>query len=176
MEYLNKDALFDDEAIDQENADADILALDRGEMVQAHKEENHVYVIKRLTHRMKQKDFDSLSPQIRQNYEQKRAQHDQLNAQLIQAAQALKAGFIPTGGYLVSCDFYQPNPDPTKAARRLRVPSLALEWLVKTLEQQGLTEASIQSMEQADQARAASYIQQPPPQLSAGQPALAGAM
>jgi hypothetical protein len=176
-EYLSKEMLFEDETLDKQNADSDILSMDRGKMIQAHPDENHDYVIKRLTHRMKRKDFDLLGAQVQQNYQTKRGQHEQIRAQQIQQAQAAQSGFIPSGGMLVSCDFYVPDPsDPTKA-KRLRVPAESLAWLVKKLESQGTTQDALTSMDMAEQARIATIMQnQQTRQLPAGQPvpAMAG--
>lgn len=159
MEYINKEQLFDDETIDYDNATADILAMDRGKVIPADSEENHDYVIKRLIHRTKQKDFQSLPPEVQTNYRQKLQQHRDMKAEQIKAAQAAKDGFIPSGGFLVSCDFYMSDPKDPMKQKRLRVPAESLMWLQERLEQQGTTQDALEQSDLQTQARVAQVLQ-----------------
>ncbi len=148
MPYVNKEEAFSDLTLDYDNARNDILAMDRGQWVPPKKFENHPYVIKKLTSRMKQSDFAYLPPEVQQMYEAKYQQHLQLEEQRQREIQAAKDGFIPTGGYLVSCDFYVPDPvDPSKAPRRARIPYEALAWLLQRLETQGSSQQVLQTMD-----------------------------
>jgi hypothetical protein len=158
MEYINKEALFDDSTIDYDNASSDILALDRGEWVPPSPEDNHAYLLKRLSHRKKQKDFRALPPQVQQMYEQKIAMHRQLEAQQIQQAQLASSGFIPSGGMLVSIDFYTPDP-VTGKAKRVRLPSEAVQWLVSKLAAQGSSQEMLQEQDLETQARVGEILQ-----------------
>lgn len=139
MPYINDKQMFNDLTIDYENIVNTILRMDRGQFVPPKPKDNHEYIMKKLDNRMKQPDFDFLPPQVQQMYQQKYQAHEQAIMQAKQEALQLQAGFIPTGGHLVSCDFYVEKPgDPTKT-RRLRIPADALNWLVETLKTQGST-------------------------------------
>lgn len=174
MEYLNDKQLFDDRTIDYQNATNDILAMDRGQYVPAYPEDKHEYVIKRLTHRMKQRDYQSLQQPIQQNYQRKREEHRQIFAQQVAAAQQAEAGFVPSGGMLVTCDFYQPDPKDPLRPKRLRIPSEALQWLIDKLQSQGTTQQSLENQDLQTQASIAEMLQQqkqPQWQLPVGQSA-----
>ena len=69
--------------------------------------------------------------------------------------QRAEAGFIPTGGYSVVCDFYVQDPsDPTgEKTRRARLPYEAVSWLIKQLELQGTGQKDLASMDQSMQAQ-----------------------
>lgn len=146
MPYVNKEEMFSDLTIDYDNATSDILALDRGEQVPAEEDDNHQYMVKRLTHRIKQNDFKFLPPQVQQMYRQRKTQHQQFIKKQLQDDAASKAGFIPSGGYLVSCDFYLPDQDPTKQPKRARIPMEAVQWLLKRLETQGSTQKTLEQV------------------------------
>lgn len=160
MEYVNKDMLFDDETIDYENATNDILALDRGEQVQVSRSDDAAYMAKRLKHRIKKRDFRALSPQIQQNYHQLQMQYEGVLAEQIKQAQLAQSGFVPSGGMLISCDFYQENPKgPQERPVRVRVPSEALQWLLDKLKSQGASQEMLQAQELSTQASVAQLMQ-----------------
>jgi len=146
MPFANKEKALSDLTIDSTNADNDILRLDRGTPVPPKKYENHAYIVKRLTHRMKQSDFEYLDPRVQQNYDMAMKGHEQVLAQEEKAKQVAEAGYIPTGGYLVTCDFYLPETDPTKQPKRARVPFEALQWLLQHLQTQGMGQHDIAAM------------------------------
>jgi hypothetical protein len=140
MPYANFDGSFNDMTIDYEAATNDILALDRGEVPPINNYDNHIYMIKRLTARMRQADFQFLDPEIQFNYSQRLKAHETIEAEQARAIQLAQAGFVPTGGYLVACDFYiQTDPENPEKSRRARIPSDALEWLMEKLEAQGMS-------------------------------------
>lgn len=160
MEYINKEQLFDDDTIDYDNASSDILAMDRGQWVEPDVEENHDYLIKRLLHRKKQRDFQTLDPQIQAMYERKIEMHRGIKAQQIADAQRAKDGFIPTGGFLASVDLYTQDPkDPSKRVR-VRLPAESLMWLVKAIEKQGMDQSMLEQADLQTQSRVASLLQQ----------------
>lgn len=159
MEYINKETLFDDKTMDYDNATSDILQMDRGVVVPPGTEENHDYLLKRLTHRMKSKDFNSLHPQIQQNYAVKVEQHRQLKAKQLAEAQAATDGFIPSGGFLVNCDFYVADKDDPSKQKHLRVPAESLMWLVNKLSVQGTTQEALEQSDQQTQARIGQIVQ-----------------
>lgn len=153
MPYLNKEQIFNDLTLDYDNATNDILQMDRGMFVPPDPDENHSYIIKRLTNRMKQSDFQQLPDQVKANYFKKRDAHRQIFIRQQQEAARANAGYIPTGGYLVTCDFYVPDPlDPTKQPKRARIPYESMAWLMKRLEEQGSSQEELQGMGQQEMA------------------------
>ena len=155
MPFANIDESFDDLTLDYDSAQNDMLALDRGEQPPVGASDNHVYLIKRLTGRTKKPDFRFLPPNVQNNYIQKIQLHQQMEAQNQLAIQRAEQGFIPTGGYLVTCDFYVEDPsDPTGVkTRRARVPYQSMEWLIKNLESQGQNQQSLQTMDDGNLAQ-----------------------
>jgi hypothetical protein len=150
MPYANMEEGMADLTIDYDSATNDILALDRGELPPIHEYDNHIYMIKRLVGRVRQADFPSLDPMIQRNYAMRIQAHQQGQVEIEQKLQAAKDGFIPTGGYMVTCDLYVTDPaDPTKErTKRARLPYEALQWLIKRLETQG---QSLDQLEQMNQ-------------------------
>ena len=159
MPYANLDESFGDLTIDYEAATNDILALDRGQLPPVNEYDNHVYMIKRLTQRMRQADFEYMDPVIQRNYAARLMEHQRIQAEQVQAIQAAEAGFIPTDGYLVSCDFYvQADPKDPSKVKRVRLPSGALQWLIKKLETQGSTLEQLESINQGNLAQIAQMV------------------
>lgn len=149
MPYSNEDESFNDLTMDYESATNDILALDRGETPPIGQYDNHQYMVKRLTARMRMADFRFLPPQIQQNYAQRLDAHEQVLADEAQKIQMAESGFIPTSGYLVVCDLYvQSDPNDPEKTKRVRVPSDSLNWLIQKLQTQG---ASLDQLEQLNQ-------------------------
>jgi hypothetical protein len=124
--------------------------LERGETPEVHPEENHEYAITKLTHRMKQSDFKTLNPEIQHNFQVQREVHAQYKAEQLAAVQRAQSGFIPTGGYMVKADLY--ITDETGKTKRATLPYQAMEWLVKKLEEQGMSQATIEQMQLSGQA------------------------
>lgn len=136
MPYANVSESFSDLTIDYENATNDILALDRGEIPMINEHDNHEYMVKRLTQRMKQSDFKLLDPQIQQNYRDILQAHMDIMREQKDAVAREQAGLIPASGTLVGVDFFVPDPNNPERTRRARIPYDALEWLVKKLDEQ----------------------------------------
>lgn len=158
MPYANFDKSFDDMTIDYDSAQNDILALDRGETPPIHIYDQHVYVVKRLVARMRQADFKYLSPQIQQTYANKIQVHEQMEAQRLLQLQRAEQGYIPSGGYLVTCDFYVNDPASPEKTRRARLPYESIQWLVKHLEAQGQSLDQLESMNQGAQGQLANMV------------------
>lgn len=160
MPFVNNDESFSDLTLDFDTVQNDMLALDRGEKPPVNQYDNHVYNIKRLVARTRKADFKFISPEAQQNYYQKIALHQQFEAQNQLAIQRAEQGFIPTGGYLVVCDFYVEDPsDPTGGkTRRARVPYQSMEWLLKQLEVQGGSQQQLQDMNGGAQAQLANIV------------------
>lgn len=148
MPYVNEEEAFSDFTLDYDSARNDILALDRGELPPIHEYDDHIYIVKKLVSRKRQADFPMLSPEIQQNYDRVIQQHEQAAAMQAEKIQRAKDGFIPTDGYMVTCDLYVSDPaDPTKT-RRARLPYRALDWLIKQLEVQGKSLEQLEGINQ----------------------------
>ncbi len=147
---INKTQAFKHINLDLNNVMSDILALDRGEQRPANKYDKHELYVKRLSSRMKEKDFPFLSDQIKTMYQQKITDHEEFIKFMAQEQQRAAAGFIPSGGALVKTDYYV-NPDPNNPhkAQRAMFPTEALAWLKKKLEDQGSTLEMIQGLDGA---------------------------
>lgn len=148
MPWITKDAAFSDLTIDYDNATSDILALDRGIYRPAKPYDNHKYIIKRLTKRMKESDFDQLPQEIQTIYQQKLKEHEKVEADQQKQIQAAKDGYIPSTGYLVTLDFYVPDPSSPQKTRRARLPYDSIKWLIERLETQGMAQRDLENMNQ----------------------------
>ncbi len=157
MPYSNLDETFSDLTIDYEAATNDILALDRGQRPAISEFDNHVYMIKRLTQRMRQADFEYMDDMIRINYLERLDAHQEIQARQLKAIQDAKNELIPTTGYLVSTDFYIQVPNSTGGTKdqKVRVPSGALTWLIERMEGQGQTLEAMEKMNQENLAQIA---------------------
>lgn len=135
--FLNKEEIFKDFTIDYDNATNDILALDRGQWRPPRKNDDHKYVVKKLSSRMNQEDYNYLSPQIQGLYDQKLQLHEQIIVQQAQALAASESGFIPSGGYLVKMDYYVAGGKDGSNTKRVSIPSESVAWLLDKLNSQG---------------------------------------
>jgi hypothetical protein len=88
-----------------------------------------------------------LQPEIQQLYIQTIKKMEEVEAQKQKEEMQINAGFIPSGGYLVACDFYvHIDPNNPGKTRRVRIPSESLEWLLERLEKQGATQKSFEAL------------------------------
>lgn len=137
MPYMNLEEGASDFTLDYDNSVNEILALERGELPQVHEYDTHVYMAKRLVSRMRQADFRFFPPEIQQNFQTVKAQHEQTQAEQAQKIKAMQSEFIPTGGYMVVVDLYVSDPTNPAKTRRARLPYESVQWLIKQLEVQG---------------------------------------
>lgn len=158
MPFANMEESFDDLTIDYDNARNDILALERGEYPEPNPNDNHAYLIKKLTHRMKQRDFLTLDPKIQQNFMMKLVAHEQIMAQQQLEIKMAQSGFIPSGGALVKADLYVEGTEGT--TKRATFPYESLQWLMKRLEQQGMAQKDLQNMQESAVAGVAGQLNQ----------------
>jgi hypothetical protein len=172
MPYANDELLLEDLTLEYDFVTNMILALDRGQPPVFNENIDPVYVINRLTLRTTKADFPLLPPPIQQSYEMTINQYKQIQADNALKIKQAQSEFIPTGGYLVACDFYvSDSKDPTKSSKRVRVPSEALDWLLKQIEAQGTTQALLATLPEGSVADVASMItQQSSPQQQMGAP------
>lgn len=179
MPYADLGESFNDMTMDYESGTNVILQLDRGQQPPISEYDDHVYMIKRLTNRMRQGDFATLPENVQQNYHACMMQHQQLEVQQQQAIQAAEAGFIPTDGYLVACEMYvQSDPKNPADTKRIRVPSGSLQWLIQKLETQGSSLEQLESVNQGNLAQMAQMMGHPAvpaPSAQVRQPAQVGA-
>jgi hypothetical protein len=149
LPYANYEDSFSDLTVDADNIENDILALERGQVPQVNPYGDLDYTVQALTARMKRQDYAFLDPAIQANYEAYKQQHVALIAEREKALLEAKNEYIPVDGPMAACDLYVPDPnDPTKAAKRAKIPQRALEWLLEKLESQG---ASLEKLEQMNQ-------------------------
>lgn len=148
MPYGNFSDAFSDLTLDRDIVENDILALDRGELPKPGKYDNHEFMVKKLTKRMREPDFVLLDPQIQENYQVKVAAHEQIIAEQEAALLAAKNEYIPADGPLIGCDMYVEDQDPSKAPKRARIPQRALSWLIDQLAAQGMSMQQMESMNQ----------------------------
>lgn len=138
---------FADLTIDYDSVRNEFLAIERGEDVQVNPNDNHEYALSQYSSRMKRSDYKVLPPEIQQLYEAKRQEHDQYEQERQAGIAAAKNEFVPIGGALIAADMYVPNKeDPSKLPKRVRIPYQALEWLVETLEKQGMSLEKLEAM------------------------------
>ncbi len=159
MPFANIDDSFSDLTIDYDNAKNTILQLDRGEMPLISDKDNHKYMIKRLTNRMKMADFRFLSEEIQMLYVQTLGEYNQMAADELKQLQALEGGFIPAHGHLVPVDFYVADPGNPNKTRRARLPYDSLDWLIKKLEAQGMSLEALEQIQSSAVAGVAKTLQ-----------------
>lgn len=173
MPYLKNTAIVKRLTIEYDNADNDMLQIERGEMPFVSPFADNSIYIDAITHRMKQADFNMLPPQIKQLYDQYLAIHEDEKARKVQADQAAKDGFIPTGGSLITVSMHVPDPQSQSGTRQVRLPYEAVSWLLKRLEAQGTTLQDLEKMNDgvvADMMQRMGMQQPQPPQPQLGPP------
>lgn len=149
MPYANDEEILEDLTMDYDVSKNYLLALDRGEIPQPNIYDNHEYLIRKLVSRTRKPDFSYLNPMIQQNYHQAISFHEELKTQQAMLLKQAQSEFIPTGGFLVACDFYVPDPkNPEKLPKRVRLPSEALDWLIKQLDSQGSSQQTLTNQTQ----------------------------
>jgi hypothetical protein len=161
MPYSNDEQILEDLTMDYDQATNYILALDRGEVPQPNEYDAHEYLIKKLVNRTRQPDYMFLNDQIKQNYEQAISTHQEMKTEQEMKIKQAQSEFIPTGGFLVACDFYTPDPgNPEKLPKRVRIPSEAIDWLMKQLQSQGSDQQTLDNMNKGALAQMSTMIMQ----------------
>lgn len=166
LPYGDSAELAEEFTINHDMAENDILALDRGEIPISSPNEDHEYMIQKLTLRMKKGDFRLLDPKIQQNYNQKLTEHENILAAQQQAIENSHKGMIPAGGFLVTVNATHKEP-MTGKIRRIKIPSDSLIWMLEKLEQQGALMAQAETLPTGVQAQMAALgqgMQQQAPQ------------
>jgi len=136
MPFGNTEQAFSDMTVDYDTFKNMVLSLERGEMPHSTADDNHDYILKKLSARRKQSDFRFLPQQVQEAYALKIQEHNYYKVEKDRALAAAKNEFVPTEGALIAVDMYVPSPnDPTKT-RRARIPQTALDWLFQKLQDQ----------------------------------------
>ena len=149
MPYANIDELSKEITRDYEYAQNVILALDRGEQVPVRPRENHIYMTGVLSSRTMEGDFKYKPPQIQQMYEQRIEEHEIMETERVKREQELTAGFIPSGGDLVSVNMTisVPNADGTGTkTERLKLPVETINWVKEMLAKQGWSQEQLSKL------------------------------
>jgi hypothetical protein len=137
----NMSEIFSDFTIDYDNAKNDILQLERGQMPRLNQYENIQYKIQKITHRMKQSDFDYLDPEVQQMFEQFLSQCEQVEADKMAAIQRAQSGFIPDGGGMITI-----NGIKDEQGNVIRLPYASLDWLITKLTEQRSLQQDFESI------------------------------
>lgn len=146
MPYLKNTQIVKRLTVEYDNAENDMLQMERGQMPFVGPYADNKIYIDAVTHRMKQADFQMLPPNVKQIYDQYLGIHEDQQAQKMQAQQAAKDGFIPTGGSLITVQMSLPDPQSSSGAKQVRLPYEAIMYLIKKLEAQGATLDDLERM------------------------------
>lgn len=165
--YANFAGTLEDFTLEYESGTNMLLSLDRGEQYQPNYYDDAQYMIKRLENRRRKPDYKMLPPQIQQAYDQVLMIYQQLAQKKLAQEMAAKSGFIPTGGGMIACDLYVPDPKNPQSSKRARVPQESLQWLFKSLEAQGTTQESLNQMSDSQAATIVEGAMKLAPQMAA---------
>ena len=171
--YANNEEAFSDLTLDYDNATNMILALDRGEPMQPDPNDDPKYMLKRLVSRMRKADFKFLSLEIQSLYQQVYNVYVEIEADQQRKIQEAALGFIPMQGMAVVCDLYVPDPNNASKTMRARVPYDSLTWLLKRLEDQGMSQDAIMQQQQGVVSDIAQKLTEKPVAPEQDNPALA---
>jgi hypothetical protein len=164
MPFVNTEDSLSHLTIDHDNVENDMLSIERGELPFVSPNANNELYARMLEHRMKQADFRYLAPEVQQGYQQLIQQHQGEIARKQEEIMQAKNEYVPTGGMMVAADMYVPAKNPDKAPKRARIPSQALEWLLKILETQGMGQEKLENISNSNLAEISQQINNPDPQ------------
>lgn len=134
MPYLKDSHLAQQITADIRACDDIFASIERNQYVPVSKYENHDFMAKRITGRMKESSYRYLDPQVQAFYEHRLQEHDQFLTQKAQELARAESGFVPTGGALIPVQLYL---DEKNYSKRARLPHDALVWLYKKIMDQG---------------------------------------
>jgi hypothetical protein len=168
--YANKEQAFGDLTLDYDNANNMILSLDRGVYLPPNPSDDPAYLLKRITNRTRQADFMYLPEEIKAMYSQAYEELVAIQTEQQRKIQEAALGYIPMAQAAVPCDYYVQDPNNASKVQRARVPTDALSWLLKRLEEQGFNQKMLAMQQQGTIADIASKVLQgPPPQQAMSQ-------
>lgn len=158
LPFANGEEITSKLTMHYDNAKNIMLALDRGEIPQVSEIGDPLYLAEQLNNRVFKPDFQYLTPQIQQNYQQQIIAYNQLYNQKLQQVQRAQQGFIPADGPSVPVDgMYEtvPGSDGQPKTKRVQLPQSALMWLTEQLKAQGQAMGNIQALPLGQQAQIA---------------------
>lgn len=159
MPYANDDEILEDLTMNYDYAKNYMLQLERGKTPIANQYIDPAYMIKKLTNRSVQPDYDFLDPFIKTLYTNAINNFMQIKSQAEISLKQAQSQFIPTGGYLVASDLYVADPNnPEKLPKRVRLPSESMDWLIKQLSAQGSDQQSLEGLNSGAQSQMANTI------------------
>lgn len=161
MPYLKNTSIVKRLTLEYDNADNDMLQIERGQLPFISPYADNKVYIEAVTHRMKQADFQMLPQQVQMLYDEYLAIHEQEVGRKMQSEQAAKDGFIPIGGSLVTVQMHVADPSSQSGTRQVRLPYEAVTWLLKRLESQGATLQDLENMNDGVVADMMSRMQAP---------------
>ncbi len=140
MPFANADEVFNELTLDVDEAENIMLALERGEPIEARRGDNHKYILRRLMARRRSADFRVLPPEVQQGYEALIQQHEQIQAQEVADIQRAQAQQIPAGGGLITIPSIK-----DMNGKVIRVPYDSIEYVVQKLNEQGALNDAMQN-------------------------------
>ena len=161
MPFLSNNSLIKRIGVDYDNAENDMLQLERGQMPFVSPYADNKIYVDMTTNRMKQADFNLLPPQIKQMYDQYLTIHEDQIKKKNDALQAAKDGFIPVSGTLITVGMHVDDPKSQSGTRQVRLPYDAVLWLIKRLDAQGM---GIQELDKMNSGAVAKMYGQQQPQ------------
>jgi hypothetical protein len=160
MPFANNEETFSDLTLNYDTATNIILSLDRGQDPPIVKNVDYGYLLKRLSSRQAQSDYNLLSPDIQQKYELLIAEYERIQAEAAQQIKAAQADFIPTSGAMIKVDYYVPDPNNKTRSIRATLPAESIDWLIKRISEQGSSQEALSQQTQSTQADIARMLQQ----------------
>lgn len=161
MPFANVDEISKELTRPYEMAQNIILAIDRGQQIPIKPREDHNYMIEVLSARTLEADFQYLPQEVQMLYEERIAQHEELEVARIMREQELAAGFIPSGGDLVTINMTiaMSSEDGGTKTEKLKLPVEAINWLRDKLAQQGWTQEQLERLLPESRAEMGDMIQ-----------------
>lgn len=146
MPFLKNSPIVKKLTLDYDNADNDMLSLERGRMPTINKYAKNEIYIDSVTHRMKQADFQMLPQNVQMAYTQYLQMHEAQVQEKQLAIQKAKSEFIPTGGPLITVQMQVPDPSSSSGTRQVRLGADTMTWLLQQLEAQGTSQQYIEQV------------------------------
>lgn len=162
MPFVNNDDSFNFITVDEDNVENDMLLIERGGQPRIGNYDNNKFYIQRLTHRMKQPDFDFLPDQVKQVYQQFLSVHQNEEKRKLDEIEAAQNGMIPTDGALITCQMRVEDPNNPGQTKQLRLPYSTLMDTMRKLEKQGMTLDEMEKMNKGALADIAHQMNQNP--------------
>lgn len=153
LPYANSDEIFSGLTINEDMAQNDLLALDRGEMPIITETQPHEFLVNKATIRMNQSDFMLLPQSTQLAYQEYIAAHLDIVNQQKEATLRAQSGFIPDGGAMIGVDYFIQDPNNPDRTRRARFPYQAIEWLFNKLQDQGTFKNQLAILPESAQAQ-----------------------